>query len=219
MLTTTLIVPGLHGSGPEHWQSWLQTRLSNARRVEQSDWEAPVLARWAGAVRREIDRAAGAVFLVGHSFGVLAAVAAAVDRRERIAGALLVAPADPERFTTAGLRPPGDEYCDAGIAADLPAEPLGFPSLVVASADDPWLRLTRAAWWAERWGSRFLCLGSVGHINVESGHGPWPEGKHLLETLQRTHNGVPVGELPVDGRSVPRQSRLRRPLLRDCGTD
>ena len=61
MQHTTLIVPGFHGSGPTHWQSWFEARLPDARRVIGIDWEAPVLARWAGAVRDAIDRAPGPV--------------------------------------------------------------------------------------------------------------------------------------------------------------
>lgn len=218
MLSTTLIVPGLHGSGPAHWQTWMQARIAGARRVEQQDWDSPVLARWAGAVRREIDRAAGTVFLVAHSFGALAAVCAASDRRERVAGALLVAPADPERFTAAGLRRPEDEYADAGVGPELPASQLGFPSIVVASADDPWLKLTRAAWWADRWGSRFQCLGNAGHINVDSGYGPWPEGLRLFEELRRAQDGALIGEIGGEpgaaGESAPlRRLRYRRRLL------
>ncbi len=215
MLTTTLIVPGLNGSGPGHWQTWMQQRVADARRVEQDGWDIPVIARWARSVRRDSDSAPGALFLLAHSFGALAAVTAAVDRRERIAGALLVAPADPERFTATGLPPPYDAYDEPGIAADLPAEALGFPSLLAASADDPWLKLARAAWWAERWGSRFHCLGNAGHVNVDSGHGPWPEGLRLFEDLRRSQGGVPVGELPADSRRTPHGRHARQPLPHD----
>lgn len=103
MRHTTLIVPGFHGSGPGHWQTWLEQRLPDARRVRGVDWEAPVLARWAAAVRREIDESAHAVWLVAHSFGCLAGAVAAADRPERVAGARLVTPADPARFGPLGL--------------------------------------------------------------------------------------------------------------------
>ena len=33
-----LIVPGLHDSEPDHWQSRWQQKLSTARRVAQQDW-------------------------------------------------------------------------------------------------------------------------------------------------------------------------------------
>ena len=50
---TVLIVPGYHGSGPDHWQSWLETQVPEARRVSGIDWEQPVLAdaRAHGCVR------------------------------------------------------------------------------------------------------------------------------------------------------------------------
>jgi uncharacterized protein len=34
-----LVIPGLGGSGPEHWQTRWEGRLSTARRVEQDDWD------------------------------------------------------------------------------------------------------------------------------------------------------------------------------------
>ena len=49
-------------------------------------------------MRREISRRPGPVLIAAHSFGALAAVQAAEDYRERIVGALLVTPADPEKF-------------------------------------------------------------------------------------------------------------------------
>ena len=186
MPATPLIVPGLHGSGPQHWQSWLETRVAGARRVQQADWERPALEVWAQAVGDEIDRAAGPVILVAHSFGCLAAVHAAASRQDRVAAALLVAPAEPERFSRHGLR--GDAAAP-GITDLLPATRLGFPSLLVASSNDPWLSPRRAEWLAERWGSRLLCLGAVGHINVDSGFGPWPQGLALLESLRKRSAG------------------------------
>ena len=77
MLQTTLIVPGLNNSGPGHWQTWLEEQLPDVRRVRHIDWNVPVLARWATEVRREIDEAAGVVWLVAHSYGCLASVVAA----------------------------------------------------------------------------------------------------------------------------------------------
>lgn len=199
MSSTSLIVPGLHGSGPAHWQTWIETRIAGAIRVEQADWDKPVLARWADAVRQRIDQARRPVFIVAHSFGCLAAVSAAADRTERIAGALLVAPADPDHFRASGLRSEGDDVFTDAIAGDLPAGYLGYPSILVASSDDPWLRLTRAAYWAERWGSHFLNLGNAGHINAESGFGPWHDGLKLFSKLQRIQAAPLVGEIGDPG--------------------
>ena len=100
-MDTTLIVPGLHGSGPDHWQSWFERKIAHCVRVVQSDWNTPNLPQWSAKLRRELNRVPGRVWIVAHSFGCLAAVQTAFDYGERISGLMLVAPADPARF---GLR-------------------------------------------------------------------------------------------------------------------
>lgn len=164
-----LIVPGLRNSGPSHWQSWFETQMPDTHRVEQADWERPCLSDWAARVREEIDAVGEAVWIVAHSFGCLASVTAAFERRDRILGALLVAPADPQRF---------------GEPDTLLEERLEFPSLVVASSNDPWVKGSVAEHWARQWGSDYLNIGEAGHINIESGHGPWPAGLRLFEQLK-----------------------------------
>ncbi|WP_374266440.1 RBBP9/YdeN family alpha/beta hydrolase [Zoogloea sp.] len=193
MQHTTLIVPGLHGSGPDHWQTWLEQQLPDARRVPDIDWERPILARWANAVRDAIDASPGPVWVVAHSFGCLASVVAAADRPNRVAGLMLVAPADPDRFTPGGLRDPGAYPDQASLSQWIPRQVLDAPSLVVASTNDPWVRLSSAAYWAECWGSHLEEIGAAGHINVESGHGPWPRGLALLQALQTACDDLPLG--------------------------
>jgi len=164
-----LIIPGLRNSGPAHWQTWLESTLPNTRRVEQGDWERTCLSDWAARVREEIDASTGSLWLIAHSFGCLAAVTAGFVRPERIRGALLVAPADPNRFAE---------------PAALLEEKLAFPSLVVASSNDPWVASHAAEYWAGQWGSEYINIGKAGHINVDSGHGPWLEGLGLFEQLR-----------------------------------
>lgn len=164
-----LIVPGLRNSGPSHWQTWLEELLPGTHRVEQADWERPCLSDWAVRVREEIDNLAGSLWIVAHSFGCLAAVTAAFSRPERIRGALLVAPADPDRFRQPAI---------------LLEERLPFPSLVVSSSNDPWVKASVAEHWAGQWGSDFVNIGEAGHINVDSGHGPWPQGLDYLQRLR-----------------------------------
>jgi predicted alpha/beta hydrolase family esterase len=98
--------------------------------------------------------------LVAHSFGCLAAVrAAGLHPSLDIAQMLLVAPAEPNRF-------------DAATA--LPQSRLATRSCVVASDNDPWMSASQAHAWALRWGSDWINLGNAGHINVDSGYGPFP---------------------------------------------
>lgn len=196
MRHTTLIVPGFHGSGAAHWQTWFENELPHARRVGGIDWEAPVIAAWSDAIGREIDAAAGSVWLVAHSFGCLASVAAAAvkGRSDKIAGAFLVAPADPWRFAPNGLRESlPAPHTSATIEGALPQRPLDFPVVVVASENDPWVKFTTAAYWADVWGAHLLNAGHAGHINVDSGFGPWPKGLAVFENMQSTQEGFLLG--------------------------
>jgi predicted alpha/beta hydrolase family esterase len=167
-----LMAPGLQNSGPAHWQSRWQRLYPGFERVEQDDWDAPDLAAWS----RRVDelRAAGGderpLLIVAHSFGCLATVSSLARSAEGIAGVMLVAPADPDKF---------------GIAHLLPQHPLPRPSILIASSNDPWMHADAAASWARRWGSEFVAAGALGHINGESGLGDWPAGLMQLEALAR----------------------------------
>lgn len=167
-MDTTLIVPGLHGSGVDHWQSWFETQIPGCIRVIQSDWNVPDLASWSARVRRELNRVPGRVWIVAHSFGCLAAVNLAAESSERISGMMLVAPADPSRF---------------GLQKVIPGGVLGVHSIVVGSTNDRWMSIDRAAYWASAWGSQLINLGPVGHINADSGHGAWPRGLDIYRSL------------------------------------
>ncbi|TCT19431.1 RBBP9/YdeN family alpha/beta hydrolase [Thiobaca trueperi] len=210
MSRTVLILPGYHGSGPTHWQTWMQDRLPGARRVTGIDWASPVLSQWAEAARRSILEAPGPVWLVAHSFGCLTAVTASRGLGERIAGALLVAPADPERFSPNGVRTGTRRNGQRSLAVDLPSTPLPFPSLVVASRNDPWMRLETIEHWAGLWGSAVIDIGDAGHINIDSGFGPWPQGLVLLRALQSGRfQRRPV--MPIPARRAGPALRTPRP--------
>lgn len=191
-----LIVPGLYGSELQHWQSWLAHKLPNTIRVEQEDWDNPILSVWANRISHYIDQLSGQVWIIAHSFGCLASVYAAHKRPERIAGAMFVAMADPASFNSKGFIR-GEPYITAidGLSAYLPKQDLGFPSVVVASNNDPWMKAEKAALWADYWESRFINIGNAGHINVASGFGAWAQGLQIFEQLRQTENDLLHGSL------------------------
>jgi hypothetical protein len=53
----------------------------------------------------------------------------------------------------------------------------------VASANDPYGSLEFARFAASAWGSRFINIGSAGHINSNSGLGEWNDGFFLFKEL------------------------------------
>ncbi|TAG80198.1 MAG: alpha/beta hydrolase [Burkholderiales bacterium] len=207
MSATTLIVPGLYGSGELHWQTWIEQQIEGARRVEQRDWNSARLDEWSDALLAAINESAKPVWIIAHSFGCLVTAAAAQRCTNRIRGAMLVAPANPERFSVHGLEP---RTTVGSISSKLPHTALGFPAVVVASTNDPWMRFTTANVWAERWGARLVNLGAAGHINAEAGFGPWQQGLDLFNGLREAHHLYPLGEF--DERSAPHTTRERYAL-------
>ena len=184
MSSPVLILPGLGNSGPEHWQSHWEHRDPGCVRVAQQEWDAPNRAEWVATLAEAIARVTEPVVLVGHSTGCtlvahwVAAAQTQPDPARRLAavrGALLVAPSDPT-----GLHyPPGPE----GFAP-VPLGRLPFPSIVVASTNDPYVTIERARDYASAWGASLIVLEDAGHINVASGHGAWAEGFDLLAQLR-----------------------------------
>ena len=172
-----LIVPGWSNSDEDHWQSRWERSLKTARRVDQESWLRPRRDQWVGRIIDAIAKSARPVVLVAHSLGV-AAVAHTGARTPKglVAGAFLVAPADIDN--AADWPETEGEYFDieASGFAPIPLEPLPFPAALVASSNDPYCSVERARRFAEAWGATLVEGGDLGHINADSGHGPWPEG-------------------------------------------
>lgn len=172
-----LIVPGWSSSGPDHWQSRWQRSLTTARRVEQDDWYKPERDKWVARIAAAVATATRPPVLVAHSLGCAAVVHAGHKLpRGLVAGAFLVAPADVDNATN---WPETQGYTfdrDHGGFAPLPRDPLPFPAVLIGSQNDPYCAFERARALATDWGASFVDGGASGHINVASGHGPWPEG-------------------------------------------
>ena len=164
-----LIVPGLGGSEEGHWQARWASRMSTARMVQQDSWHVPEPDAWCGRIVDAVAEATRPVILIAHSLGVVACVEAVPKMvGGRVVGALFVALPDVEE--TSNLPDSVRAF------APLPRDPLPFPSLLVASRTDPYCRYERAEDFSCAWGSALVDAGESGHVNVASGHGPWPEG-------------------------------------------
>lgn len=176
-----LTVPGLDGSGPEHWQSRWDSRFSNCHRVQMGDWANPVRPLWVERLDQELRLATRPVLIAAHSLGCLAVASWAAGRwspifQEVVAGAMLVAPPDVER--------PGAPVRIRSFSP-APREPLPFPTLLVASRNDPLASFETSTRMAQMWGSDLVDAGNTGHINAESGLMEWPEGLRLLASLSQ----------------------------------
>ncbi|MEI6801610.1 MAG: alpha/beta hydrolase [Burkholderiales bacterium] len=187
-MTTLVIVPGWRDSGPGHWQSLWAQQWPGAVRVQQDDWITPSRHAWVASIGKTILAQEGPVVIAAHSLGCIATSHLPAELAARIQGALLVAPADPER---------------RGALADfapVPYQSLPYRSILVASSDDPYCPVRTAGAYARAWGSEFVRLQKAGHINVEAGFGPWPLGLALLHSLFGLSPLVPA--LPADTNST-----------------
>lgn len=171
-----LILPGRGNSGEKHWQSVWEKRDPQLRRVQQREWDNPDRRAWVAALDEAINAAASPVLLVAHSLAVVTVAHWAATHRGPVAGALLVSPTDVER---------PDYPAGATGFAPIPRTRLPFPSILVASDDDPRVTLERAAFFARAWGARLERAGASGHLGTAADLGDWPYGASLLDELRR----------------------------------
>jgi len=178
-----VIVYGYDGSGPGHWQRWLdaELRAQHAPVVfpELPNPTAPQKDTWVSALAAVVAEADGApVTFVCHSLGCWA-----VDHllNERGAGsvraALLVAPPSP--FL---LFEPVESFLPPPRRAEAWA-PLANRSLLVGSDNDDFTSPDEFEDIARELGIRCQIIAGAGHINLASGYGPWPFAMEWLHAI------------------------------------
>jgi uncharacterized protein len=175
MSPPVIIVPGLAGSGSEHWQSRWQKRLPDVDRLEQADWDNPDRADWIARLDVAVARAKSPPILVAHSLGCSLVACWAAASQSPVHAALLVGTPDIE----SDVHTPPETH----VFRPLPMSRLPFRTIVVASRNDPYVAFERAAAMAEAWGAELVDVGNAGHINTTAGYGEWPEGEKLLARL------------------------------------
>ena len=169
-----LIIHGLEGSGPEHWQTWLAGRLRErgftVSYPELPDAASPRLERWLEALDEELGRlAAGDTVVLCHSLGCLLWLHHAARRTgATVARVLLVAPPQPDEDDpqSSGFRPvPLEREAVAAAARE---------TRLVCSTDDPWCPPETSRRMAAAIGVPIDWIEGGGHVNTDAGYGPWP---------------------------------------------
>ena len=129
MNTTALILPGIGNSGPDHWQSLWEKANPSFVRVQQADWDNPVCGEWLDVLEKQMAKAGENTVLIAHSLACVLVAHWAAKTKCKIKGALLVAPPNPD----------GPNFPKEAIGfSPLPLKPFTFPSIVVASTNDPY---------------------------------------------------------------------------------
>ena len=175
-----LILHGWAGSGPDHWQTWLAEQLSAAgefvRYPVLPGYDAPSLVEWLSVLRQELAALDGVAerVVICHSLAVVLWLHHANSQSaSRVARLLFVAP-------------PCPRGCLPEFASFFPA-PLDNIALMrsakqvrlICTDDDPYCPEGAAGYYGRALGIETEILPpESGHINVESGYGPWPTALH-----------------------------------------
>lgn len=166
-----LTLAGIYNSGPDHWQSHWQHGDSRFSKLEHSSWNHPDRFVWVSELEEGVRKLGPETILVAHSLACLMVAHWAAGTKLTIRGALLVSVPDPD----------GSNFpVDAKNFGGLPGVRLPFPSTVVSSDNDPYGSRPHMSKFAQAWGSKFVPLAGLGHINAESGLGDWPAGRAIL---------------------------------------
>jgi predicted alpha/beta hydrolase family esterase len=172
-----LLLPDLDSDGPAYWQRQWAASRNDASIIDVGSSHRPDRNTWITRIDHATRCAGAPILLVGHGAGALAiawwAVLCAQENESTVIGALLIGPSDP------AVAAYGDRL---GSFAPLPQTVLPFPSLVVASEDDPALPVDRAFSMARQWGSGFARFGDCGHFGADS-LGDWQQGEQLLDAF------------------------------------
>jgi len=164
-----IMIPGLHGSNADHWQTRFEkSDAANFMRVEQKNWDAPDCETWIHQIEKDLNGInRDELILIGHSIGCMAIVKWHEKFGHKIKGALLVAPSDAERASypsyITGFTP-------------IPTALLPFPTIIVASMNDPVTEIRRSQKFAKNWGSKLVIIENCGHIEPKNGFGEWSSG-------------------------------------------
>jgi predicted alpha/beta hydrolase family esterase len=171
-----LIVPGIDGSGRDHWQTRWEA-YGDCLKVELGDWARPEPGAWMARLDDAVAAHHGAdIALVAHSLGCILVAWWArhcSEAARHVVAALLVAPCNPS----------GDRDPRLRSFAPVPEAPLPFRTGVVASRDDPYATFAWSSHFARSIGAELHDAGHLGHINCDSDIGAWPAGRLLLDEL------------------------------------
>jgi predicted alpha/beta hydrolase family esterase len=171
----TVVIPGWQGSGEGHWQTLLEEQLHaegrETRRPAFADLDNPQLDDWLIALRATLaDLPADAYDVVTHSLGAVLWLhhAAAPGAAPRAARVLLVAPPSPHTTVAqiAAFFPPPMDIDALRHNAD--------GTVLVAGSDDPYTPEGIASAYGLPLKIATTVIEGGGHLNVESGYGPWP---------------------------------------------
>ena len=174
-------LPGIGNSGPDHWQSRWEEQCPDMVRFKPGSWDTPEIDNWLDALDTVVRKVGPNGVLVAHSLSCLLVAHWSGRSSLPIAGAFLVAVPDP---STAAFP------AEAASFSPTPVARLRFPSMILASSNDPYASIAYTRQCARQWGSAVVEVGPLGHVNAASGIGDWPWGRNRLLAFAEGRGGA-----------------------------
>lgn len=182
-MTEAIILPGIGNSDEAHWQSYWEKNDHGMRRFSPASWHKPVLSDWMETLENEVSLCRTRPFLIAHSLACLLVAHWAFQTQHAIRGAFLVAVPNPANPVFPK---------SASSFAGFPQKKLPFPTLIVASTDDPYANANFSRTVADAWQAGCILLDEHGHISSSSQLGEWHEGNRYYEAFKAgTHTWTP----------------------------
>ncbi|UAK16979.1 RBBP9/YdeN family alpha/beta hydrolase [Sporolactobacillus terrae] len=168
-----LVLHGLGGSKGGHWQEWLTESLKRkGKKVwfpQFSDWDRPLKNVWLNQLNRTLEQIPDEpLTVVAHSLGCILWIHYAAQRlSRRIDRVIMVCPPSPyhKKAEIQDFFPLPEAKQSLAAAAKK--------SLFVLSTNDPFLPQADMGHFLTYCLPCFI-IPEQGHINLDSGYGPWP---------------------------------------------
>lgn len=164
-----LIIPDVHNSDAQHWQSVWEKTIPRSRRILLHDWHTADWVKWRNSIIAALISIDEPVVLIAEGFGALAAASVAAEYPAKIIAAFFVDPANPDDFD---------------LRKKIPKQPLPIPTKIVIRAQTD----TNAALLSALWST------DLSHASMTDGNDKisfadyWPEGIRALNRLiSKTH--------------------------------
>ena len=171
-----IVLHGLGGSGPEHWQSWLYKELldagENVYYPTLPDYDDPHKDEWIQTLEDTFHTiSSDHITVVAHSLGCILWLQFALKNNQmiknRVKRVMLVAPPSPyleheiiQRFFPLPVK--GKEAIQSYEH-----------TLQIQSTNDPYCSVEDSQYF-KNLGIKQLLVVNKGHINIDSGFGEWP---------------------------------------------
>lgn len=171
-----ITVPGLNGSGADHWHTHWEREFPSLKRVEQEDWDHPDMQTWVDRLEKTLlmyqDKP---IILIGHSLGCGTIVHAVNQGKVKgVTAAFLVAMPDIDR----------EDFPKECVGfSPVPKLELPFYSVMIGSEDDPYISIDVLKDWAKILRCEFINVGLRGHIGTAANLGEWEEGQLLFDSF------------------------------------